>query len=137
MQAPLQITFRHMEASAAVEARVRKQVARLERFFERITGGQVVIEAPAAHRRKGAPFLVRIELTLPGGDIHINSERSEHAAHTDVYVALRDAFAVARRLLQDKARELRGDIKHHALPLLGTRTEPLPMRCKLCDTRCV
>jgi hypothetical protein len=32
----------------------------------------------------------------------------------DVYVALRDAFDSARRLLQDYARERRGDVKQHA-----------------------
>lgn len=120
MQTPLRIAFRHMPPSAAVEARVREHVDRLEHFHSRITGCHVVIEAPPAHRRKGSPFDVKIELTVPGGEITVRSERAEHEAHMDVYVALRDAFDSARRRLQDFEREHRGDIKRHELPLLGT-----------------
>jgi ribosomal subunit interface protein len=123
MQVPLQITFRHMESSPAVEARVREHAARLERFHNRITGCRVVIEGPPAHRHKGAPFDVRIDLTLPGKEITVRSEHAEHAAHTDVYVALRDAFDSMRRQLQDQAREARGDVKLHALPNVGTVAE--------------
>lgn len=123
MQTPLQITFRHMATSPAVEARVRELAARLEHFNNRIIGCHVVIEAPAAHRNKGAPFLVRIELILPGRDVHVNSERAERAAHADVHVALRDAFDAAKRLLEEQVREQRLDVKHHELPQLGTVTE--------------
>jgi ribosomal subunit interface protein len=103
-----------MRTSPAVEARVREHVERLERFHDRITGCHVVVEAPPAHRNNGAPFDVRIDLTVPGGDIAVRSARAEHEEHVDVYVALRDAFDSARRLLQDYARERRGDIKQHA-----------------------
>lgn len=120
MQTPLRIAFRHMPPSPAVEARVREHVDRLERFHSRITGCHVAIEAPPAHRHKGAPFDVKIELTVPGGEITVRSERAEHEAHMDVYVALRDAFDSARRRLQDYEREYRGDTKRHELPLLGT-----------------
>jgi ribosomal subunit interface protein len=120
MQTPLRITFRHMDSSPAVEARVHEHVDRLERFYDQITGCHVVVEAPPAHRRKGAPFDIKIDLVVPGGEIAVRSERAEHEAHMDVYVALRDAFDSARRLLQDYAREQRGDVKRHELPLLGT-----------------
>jgi cold shock CspA family protein/ribosome-associated translation inhibitor RaiA len=120
MQTPLQITFRHMEPSPAVEAHVREHVGRLERFHGRITGCHVVIEAPAGHRNKGAPFDIRIELTVPNGKIHVRSDRGEPEAYMDVYLALRDAFDAAKRLLQDHAREHRGDVKSHEPRRLGT-----------------
>jgi ribosomal subunit interface protein len=113
MQTPLRITFRHMQPSSAVEAWVREHAERLERFYDRITGCHVVVEAPPAHRNKGAPFDVKIDLTVPGSELVVRSERAEHEAHQDVYVALRDAFDSARRVLQDYAREQRGDVKHH------------------------
>lgn len=123
MQTPLRITFRHMEPSPAVEARVREHVGRLERFHSHITGCHVVVEAPPAHRHKGAPFGVKIDLTVPGAEIRVHSERAEHEAHMDVYVALRDAFDAAKRLLQDRARKCRGDVKRHELRRLGTVAE--------------
>lgn len=99
MQTPLRITFRHMEASAAVEARIREHVDRLERFHKRITGCHVIIDAPAAHRRHGAPFDITVDLTVPGREIAVRTGHTEREAHTDVYVAIRDAFDNAQRLL--------------------------------------
>jgi ribosomal subunit interface protein len=99
MQTPLRITFRHLQPSPAVEARVREYVERIERFHDRITGCQVIVEAPAAHRHKGAPFNVKIALSLPGAEINAHSERTD-----DVYVALRDAFDIVKRCLKDQAR---------------------------------
>ncbi|HEY5759670.1 MAG TPA: HPF/RaiA family ribosome-associated protein [Steroidobacter sp.] len=99
MQTPLRITFRHMEASAAVEARIREHVDRLERFHNRITGCHVIIDAPAAHRRHGAPFDVTVDLTVPGREIAVRTGHTEHEAHADVYVAIRDAFDTVKRLL--------------------------------------
>jgi ribosome-associated translation inhibitor RaiA len=107
MQTPLQITFRHLQPSAAVEARVREHVERLERFHQRIRGCQVIVEAPAAHRHNGAPFNIKVALSLPGAEINVHSERTDDTAHADVYVALRDAFDIVKRCLKDHAREQR------------------------------
>jgi ribosome-associated translation inhibitor RaiA len=103
MQTPLQLTFRHLDPSAAVEERVRELVTHLERFHDRITGCHVVIEAPPAHRNKGAPFDVKVDLIVPGSRISVRSDRAEHPTHADVYVALRDAFDAAKRALKDHA----------------------------------
>lgn len=107
MQTPLRVTFRHLQPSPAVEARVREHVERLERFHQRITGCQVIVEAPAAHHHNGAPFNVKIALSLPGAEINVHSQHSDDTAHADVYVALRDAFDVVKRCLKDHARERR------------------------------
>lgn len=129
MQHPLQITFRHMDFSPAVEARILAEVEALERAYERITSCRVVVEAPHHHRERGQTFKVSLELHVPGRQIHVNHgpaflaegeaacEKKHEAeqGHSDVYVAVRDAFAAARRQLQDHARVLRGEVKHHAL----------------------
>jgi ribosome-associated translation inhibitor RaiA len=107
MQTALQLTFRHLDPSPAVAERVRELVDHLERFHDRITGCHVVIEAPPAHRNKGAPFDVKVDLVVPGGRIRVRSERAKHPNHADVYVALRDAFDAAKRALQDRARRQR------------------------------
>jgi ribosome-associated translation inhibitor RaiA len=109
----LQITFRHMEPSPAAEARVRKLAAGLERFGQ-ITHCSVVLELPAQHRHKGGPYSVKIDLRVPGREICVDSERDLHGEHTDLHVAIRDAFRAVRRQLEDHVRERRGDVKHHA-----------------------
>jgi hypothetical protein len=51
---------------------------------------------------------VRIDLKVPGGEIAITRKHDE-----ELQIALRDAFAVARRKLEDYARGPRGDVKQH------------------------
>lgn len=99
MQTPVQITFRHMAPSDAVRARVFDLIDRLERFHGRITSCQVVVEAPAKHQRHGAPFEVRVDLELPGKDLHVRSDQLSQESHADVYIALRDAFDSLKRKL--------------------------------------
>ena len=108
MQLPVQVTYRGMESSAALEHAVRDKAAKLEQFHPRITSCRVVIEQPAHHKRKGKEFVVHVDLTAPGGEIAVNRDHD-----TDVYAALHDAFDAARRKLEDFAREQRGDVKHH------------------------
>lgn len=111
MQIPLQITFRGMQTSPAVDAAVRDHAAKLEHFHARIMSCRVVIEQPGRHQRKGREFVVHIDLKVPGGEVAV---KRDHDA--DVMVALRDAFDAARRKLEDFVREQRGDVKHHENP---------------------
>jgi len=113
MQLPLQITFRHMTTSAAVEDHIREQMAYLEQHYDHITGCRVVIDAPPAHRNKGAPFSVHIDLTVPGRELFVNSVRDDRSAHADVYIAIRDAFEALKRQLDEHIRRRRGDVKYH------------------------
>lgn len=108
-----------MPRSPAIEANLREKAAKLEDFCEKIMGCRVLVEAPHRHHHKGKLYHVRIDLTLPGGEIVINREPSRHASHKDVYVAIRDAFAAARRKLQDFARRRRGVVKIHRPPPEG------------------
>lgn len=111
MQLPLQITFKGMESSAAIEAAVRKNAERLDRFHDRIMSCHVVIDSPHHHKRKGTLYDVRIAITVPGPDVASHSLRDLHHAHEDVYVAIRDAFNAAARRLQDAARRTSGRVK--------------------------
>jgi ribosomal subunit interface protein len=120
MEIPLQVAFRNMDPSAAVETDVREKVGRLERLYDRITGCRVVIEAPHRHHRKGKLYDVRIDITVPGEAIAVRRSGPENQAHEDVYVAVSDAFAAAARRLQDHVRKATGHVKTHAAPLHGT-----------------
>lgn len=113
MQVPLQITFRGMEGSTAIEEKVRDRVDKLGRSYDRITSCHVLIEAPHAHHQKGGIFHVRIDLIVPHGEIVVSRDNDQNHAHEDVYVAVRDAFEAAQRQLDDFARKQRGDTKNH------------------------
>jgi ribosomal subunit interface protein len=122
MQTPLQLSFKNMDASPAIEARIRDKVAKLEQFHDRIVGCNVVVEAPHRHQHKGKLYNVRIDLSVPGKDLHIGRSGPQNHAHEDVYVAIRDAFNAAGRLLEDQTRRMRGDVKTHAAPGHGKVT---------------
>ncbi len=68
-----------------------------------------MVEAPHRHHQHGVQFNVRIDITVPGGEVVVKRE-----PHTDIYVAIRDAFIAARRQLQSHAKRQRGDVKSHA-----------------------
>jgi len=116
MQTPLQITFRNIDASPAVEAKVRKRVEELEQFYDRIISCRVMIEAPNRRHREGSLYHIRVDLKVPGREIVVKRDPPEHHAHEDIYVAVRDCFDAVRRQLEDHARRLRGDIKTHEAP---------------------
>lgn len=114
MQTPLQITFRDMEPSEAVEARIREKAEKLEQYYDKITSCRVMVEAPHAHHHQGRLYQVRIELGVPEGELVVNREHhhKDHA-HEDVYVAIRDAFDAMKRRLQDYVDKRRGRTKQH------------------------
>ncbi len=128
MPGELQITFRDMEPSAAVEARIREHAAELDRLYDRIVGRRVVVEMPHRHHHQGRLYVVRITLTVPGREIVIGRAPTEHQAHEDVYVALRDAFEAAKRQLEDHIRRERGDTKHHEVASEGRVARLFPER---------
>ena len=59
MQRPLKITSRDFPLSEAVETEIREKASALENYYERLSGCEVTVQAPAIkHHRKGGPFLV-------------------------------------------------------------------------------
>ena len=115
MQVPLQITFRHMDTSEALEAYIRERAEELDRFFDRIVSCRVAVEPQHARRQKGNLFRVRVDLNVPGREIVAGYDPVDHA-HEDAYVAARDSFDAVRRQLEDYVRERRSEVKLHAVP---------------------
>lgn len=104
MDVPLELAFHNLEASEAVETRVRERVAKLEKMFPRLVACRVVVEAPHKQHQKGNVFRVRIEMSVPGDDLVVSKEPNrahERFADPDVYTVLKDAFETAERMLRD------------------------------------
>lgn len=113
MQIPVDITFKEMVKSDALEGRVREWVDKLERVYDRIVRCEVLIETPHRRHRNGRQFHVRVRLTVPGGEIVASHDPGPDEAHEDAYVALRDTFIAVRRQLEDHVRKTykRGDAR--------------------------
>lgn len=123
MELPLQIAFRNLARSEAIAAKVEERAAKLERYYDGIIGCRVVVEAAHKHHRSGNQYHVRVDVTVPDGELVAGREADEHHAYTDVYVAIRDAFDSIRRQLEDYARRRRGQVKAHEPPGHGRVVE--------------
>ena len=106
MQVPLQITFRGLSASPALEARIRASAEKLEHFYGRVMRCHVSVEATSREHHVGHQFQVHIALTVPGAEI-VAIRQSSAGGSESVFVALRDAFAAVTRQLEDHVRKVR------------------------------
>ncbi len=117
MQIPLQITFQDISRSDALEAVIREKAAKLEEFYPRLISCHVVVVESRRHQHQGRLFNLRIDMRVPGHELVVNRDSDE-----DAFVALRDAFDAAKRMLEDEIGLQRQDVKHHELPVHGRIT---------------
>lgn len=120
MEIPLQITAHDFRLTPATESDIRDKAAKLDTYYDRIIRCRVVVEAPVGHHRRGGPFKVRIDVTVPGSELVVNRQEDD-----DLPVAIRNAFDAMRRRLEDYVRQQRGDIKTHEAPLQHGRVTKL------------
>jgi len=128
---PVQVTFRNVPSAPEIEEDIRARAQKLEKFYAPLTSCRVLVEAPARHRQKGYPFHIRIDLTVPEGEIVVKREPTLNPREKDIAeerrrkhmetrserkhlkVAIREAFHAARRRLEDHSRRRRADVKTH------------------------
>lgn len=122
MQIPLQITFRDMEQSDAIEKAVREKAEKLDQFGD-IMSCRAVVQMINKHQHKGTMYQVSLDITVPGHEIVVSRDRGVDHSHEDVYVAIRDAFNAARRQLQDQHRISHHKVKAHEAPPHGRVSE--------------
>ena len=99
MELPLTITAQDISLPESIEAVIREKALKLERFYDRLIGCHVRVAGPGRHHRNGGLFDVRIDLSVPGSELVVN-----HPSHERLAVAIREAFAAARRRLDEHAR---------------------------------
>jgi ribosomal subunit interface protein len=123
---PIQVTFRNLQHSDAIEAKVRERAEKLDQYYPSIMSCRVVVEAPHKHHHRGNLYHIRVDVTVPDGELVSRRETDEHHGYTDIYVAIRDAFDSMRRQLEDYARHRRGQVKTHEAPPHGRVVEHYP-----------
>ena len=126
MKIPLQITFRGIPHSDAVEARIREKATKLDRFFSHIMSCRVAVESEHQHHHQGNQYHIRIDITTPRKELVVSREHYDKPGHEDIYVVIRDAFNAAARQLEDYSRVQQGKVKTHDLESSGTVLSLLP-----------
>lgn len=116
MQTEPQITFKNMDASAAVEAIVRRRIAGLEQFHDNIIGCRVVIEVPHRSGESGkVPLGVAVEVTVPGRPTIVAKDAQErHEAKEDQMAPVNNAFDAVERQLEKLADIRTRDVRSAA-----------------------
>ena len=61
----------------------------------------MTLEGSRGGHSSGAPYVVQIDLAVPGAQIHADSRQLDGAGHEDIHLALRQAFNNAKRQLQE------------------------------------
>src|SRR5512143_3772820 len=121
MRIPLQVTFKNMPHSDAIEAKIIEKAEKLDRFFDRIMSCRIVVEESQRKQHQGKIFSVRLDVTVPGKELAISKQENE-----DPYVSIRDAFNAAVRLLEEHGRIKHGEVKAHAEPATGRVVKIFP-----------
>jgi ribosomal subunit interface protein len=119
MEIPVQVTFRNMSTSDAIEEAIREMAAKLDKFHPRIIGCRVAVEAAQHRHMKGKVFHVRFDVTVAHGELVASGGTTAPTPHENVYIALNEAFHEIRRRLEDHAQRLRSEVKRHRVRRAG------------------
>jgi len=103
MQNKPQITFQNIDRSEFIEKDILKKTEQLTRLHPEVMACHVVVDAPHKGMHKGQIYEVHLNLKIPGNDIAVTREPGVNHAHEDIYVAIRDSFNAARRILKSRA----------------------------------
>lgn len=108
MQVPLDITFHNLDTSAAVTSRIRAAVNRLSRVCPDMISCRVVVELRSRRHQHGNLYKVSVDVRVPNAELVGGQHSGANPAHTDVDVAIRDAFDQMRRQLSAHAQQGQG-----------------------------
>lgn len=111
METPLKISFHGGDASEALSGLINENVEALEKLHGRMTACHVVVQVPDGHHRT-QQFSAKIHLALPGGiDVNVDHAPQGDNHFADAQAAVHDAFRRAKRVLTERARKQRGEVK--------------------------
>lgn len=108
MTFPMQITFHHMDRSEALEQAIQEKAAKLARFHSSITQLHVAVTCETRHSSTTRQYKVRLDVHVKGKNYAVTRHADE-----DAFVAARDAFDAARRVLDEDIETRHGNVKQH------------------------
>jgi cold shock CspA family protein len=110
----LQLSFRGVQKTEAVENLIRERANKLERYCDHIGSCLITVESPHQHQRTGRPFRIRIDIKVPPKhEIVVSKNSSGGDLHEELPAVIRDAFEAAGRQLKAIGEKQRGETKRH------------------------
>lgn len=114
MQLPIDISYRNVEKTPAIDDLIRSKAEKLEEVCDHIMGCHIAVEQTHTHPEKGSPYRVRIDLTVPPNH-EVVAEKSPDTGiqYDSLQVVIRDAFEAARRQLKELTEKQQNRTKSH------------------------
>ncbi|MGF1515136.1 MAG: HPF/RaiA family ribosome-associated protein [Elainellaceae cyanobacterium] len=114
MQVPLELSYRDVERSEAIDALIQEKVEKLEEACDHISHCSIVVERAHVRPDSGSPFRVRIDLTVPPGhEIVAEKSPDQGVQYMPLDAVIREAFDAARRQLVELNERQTGQVKTH------------------------
>ena len=107
MRMPLEITFRNVTKSEAIDTIIREKAAKLDRLHDSIISCRVSIEQPQEYQRSGSQYRVRIDLRIPPNkELVTRRESGRGEMHEGLRKVINDVFnAMERQLKKTKGKQ--------------------------------
>jgi ribosomal subunit interface protein len=114
MQVGLEIAYRNVDKSDAIEDLIRKKLAKLQKLHDQIISCHIGIERPQKSKQSGNPYRVRITMRIPPGhEIVVTRDPQDYDIHDPLDKIVRDAFDITERQLKKHVDRQQRDVKVH------------------------
>lgn len=96
MKPAVDVVYRDLDSSAALNEVIIKKLAKLSRYSDQILRSRVILDTPHNHKHKGKQFRASIELDIKGHPFAAITQDDE-----SIHIAVRDAFYTAERKVKE------------------------------------
>lgn len=120
MQVPVEITYRDVPKTDAIESLVQEKINKLEKFCDYISSCRVAIEKAHDRPRSGSPYRVRLDITVPPNhELAAVRNPGEGNQYDKLEAVIRETFEAARRQLVELVERQRDEVKVHPEQEMG------------------
>ncbi len=114
MKVPLEITYRNVPKTDALETLVGEKVRKLEEVCPYISSCHIAIEKVHDRPSSGSPYRVRLDITVPPShELAAVSNPGAGTQYDPLETVIRHAFDAARRQLLELKQRQRQQVKTH------------------------
>ncbi len=108
MKVGLEVVYRDVEKSDAIETLIQEKLDKLERLCNYISSCHIAVEKVHDRPSHGSPYRVRIDLTVPPNhEIVADSNPGDTNQYVELDTVVRDAFSKAERQLKELTQRQR------------------------------
>jgi cold shock CspA family protein len=120
MQVPLEISYRNVNKTEALEALIREKVSKLEDVCDHISSCRIAVEQAHENPTSGSPYRVRIDLRVPPShELAVDKNPGAGNQYTPLEAVIRNAFEAARRQLVELNERQHREVKRHDEQSMG------------------